>query len=594
MKEFQGQISPTEVGILVAQQHLFPDFRGSSFFLHPALVDNSVLSLMIIGLSFILFASRPLNPVREKVGELLFRSGNVKFSIFLFAAGVATCASTSLLLFDGLPRLTDGIAAVFQAKIFLRGAVSLPLPPDDGFFFLPGILGSEAGVGRWSSMYPPGWPALLLPGVLLGVPWLVNPLLAGGLAVAVSLLGEEIYGSRTGRIAGLLTVLSPFITLISATYLSHTATALFCCLSLLFLVKMMREARLIWGVLSGLCWGAAFLCRPLTALVLGMVFSFGILRRPRIVLSHRRPIAAALLLCAMAASLLAAYQYAITGDPFTPGHRLGLGRFGRLGFGVIDEKNSHTLLDGMRHALLRIQTLSTRLLGWPIAALIFLVAPFALGRTRWEDWWLLAAPLSLLLTFLPFYYYEFFFPGRYLFSSAPMLLLLCTRGWTCISSRLKGIGTSGEVFTVAAAASCIVFAMSIGNADYFGRYGPNHGDVESILPKVVEAYGVENAVVYMDSKGTCRTDRIKDQDFFGTGFLRNSLDLDGEIVYARNSGVKNRLLMERHPDRDHYLYRYLRCEERALFYRLFPGEISFSIEALPPLIPEVDAGQFQD
>jgi hypothetical protein len=443
-------------------------------------------------------------------------------------------------------------------------------------------------------MYPPGWPALLVPGVLLGVPWLVNPLLAGGLAVAVFLLGEEIYGNRIGRIAGLLTVLSPFVTLISATYLSHTATALFCCLTLLFLVKMIREARLLWGGLSGLCWGVAFLCRPLTALVLGMVFSLGILRRPRIVLSHRRPIAVALLLCAMAVSLLAAYQYAITGDPFTPGHKLGLGRFGRLGFGVIDEKNSHTLLDGMQHTLLRVQALSTRLLGWPIAALLFLAAPFVLGRPKWEDWWLLAAPLSLLLTFLTFFYYESYFPARYIFAAVPMLLLLCARGWTCIASRLEGTGTFGAVLTASAAAAGIIFTVSIGDAEYFGKYGPNYGDVESILPKVVEAYGIENAVLFMDSKGACQTEGIKDQDYFGTGFLRNSLDLDGEIVYARNSRSQNRLLMESYPGRSYYLYRYLRCEERALLYRLIPGEESFSIEPLPSLIPEVDVRQFQD
>jgi hypothetical protein len=42
------------------------------------------------------------------------------------------------------------------------------------------------------------------------------------------------------------------------------------------------------------------------------------------------------------------------------------------------------------------------------------------------------------------------------------------------------------------------------------------------------------------------------------------------------------------------LYRYLRCEERALLYRLIPGEESFSIEPLPSLIPEVDVRQFQD
>jgi hypothetical protein len=33
--------------------------------------------------------------------------------------------------------------------------------------------------GRWCSLCPPGWPAILAVGVLLGAPWLVDPLLLG-------------------------------------------------------------------------------------------------------------------------------------------------------------------------------------------------------------------------------------------------------------------------------------------------------------------------------------------------------------------------------------------------------------------------------
>jgi len=567
------------------QPDVFAAFRFSHLLVHPALLEHPVASTLILATVFLLFLSPPLRPFREALSGLLFESGDGKFRLFLFAAAGTVCALTSLLLFDGLPRLTDGIAALFQAKIFLRGALTLPLPPDDGFFLLPGILSSKAGVERWSSMYPPGWPALLAPLTALGVSWLVNPLFGGLLAVSVSLLGEELFDSRVGRVAGLLTIFSPFVTVISASHLSHTATALFCCLAFWATLGMVRRGDVKWGMVAGLSWGTAFLCRPLTALVLGIVFSLGLLPSWRSLLRHWRSALLALLLCGAAVLLLAAYQDAITGNPLAPGHEVGLGRFGKLGFGPVDEKISHTPQYGAEHTLLRIESIGTSLLGWPISALLLVAAPFLLGRSRREDWWLLAPTLSLLPVFATFHYYEVYFPGRYLFASAPMLLILAARGWSGIADLLRRVGPG---LPAASAAACVTFAAAVSSPAYFGGYGPNHGDVENLLPRVVEAYAIDDAVVFMDSLGDCGSRALWVPDYYGTGFLRNSLDLDGEIVYARNSKGKNRRLMDRYPGRSYYLYRYLRCDEKALLYRLMPEGDSFSVQPISSLIPEVE------
>jgi hypothetical protein len=564
---------------------VFAAFRFPHLLVHPSLLEYPVVSMLIFGGVFLLFLTPPLRRPREALEALLFESAGGKFRFFLFASAGTAFAMASLLLFDGLPRLTDSISALFQAKIFLRGALSLPLPPEEGFFLFPGMLSFKAGVGRWSSMYPPGWPALLAPAAALGVPWLLNPLLGGLLAVSVSLLGEELYGSRVGRIAGLFTILSPFVTVISATHLSHTATALFCCLAFWATLRMVRRGNVKWGMIAGLSWGTAFLCRPLTALVLGIVFSLGLLPSWRSLLRHWRSTALALLLCGAAVLLLAAYQHAITGDPLTPGHKIGLGRFGTLGFGPIDDRISHTPRYGAEHTLLRIESVGARLLGWPISALLLCAASFLPGRSRREDWWLLAAPLSLLTVFATFHYYEVFFPGRYLFASVPMLLILAARGWTSIADLLR---RAGPALPGAAAAACITFGAAVSSPAYFSGYGQDFGDVESLLPRVVEAYDIDNAVVFMDSPGECSSENFWNQDYYGTGFLRNSIDLDGEIVYARSSREKSRRLMDRYPGRSYYLYRYLRCDERVRLYRLTPEGDSFSAQPMPSLIPEVE------
>ena len=51
------------------------------------------------------------------------------------------------------------------------------------------------------------------------------------------------------------------------------------------------------------------------------------------------------------------------------------------------------------------------------------------------------------------------------------------------------------------------------------------------------------------------------------------LDLDTDIVYARNMGEKNSRLARLYPDRNYYVYRYLRDRNKAYLYRVeFRGE----------------------
>lgn len=531
----------------------------------------------------------PLAPLRKRAATALFDSSPRAYRIGLFLAGFAFFALTTRLLFSDLPRLNDGIAALFQAKIFARGLITLPLPPEPGFFESFGILHVTDGEGHRSGMYPPGWPALLTAGIFLGIPWLVNPLLGGALALAVSALGEEIYGRRAGRIAGLLTLLSPFVAVLSSTHLSHTATALFGALSFWAVLRLLRLGTVRWGFLAGLFWGIAFLCRPLTALVVGAVAGAGVLVQWRRALCAWRALALGLALTVLSGIVLAAFQNEITGDPLVPGHRIGLGARGKIGFGKLDRARTHTPALGVRHTLMRLRALNLRLTGWPLGGLLFVVLPLLAGRPRFRDWWLIAAPAALAATYAFFWYYETYFPARYLFASVPMMLVLAGRGLDRLPALAGRFFHRESRLPWAIAAGFVLFTLTVSNRDYFGEHGPNFGDMESVLPKVVEAYGIHHAVVFMDTLGECTIRNVPNNDFYGTGFFRNRLDLDGDVVYARNSREENPRILPLYPDRDYYLYRYLRCEGRALLYRLFPRQDRFDPLPVKPLIPEVRA-----
>lgn len=559
-------------------------------FVHPSLIAHPLASLVTVMTGLALAFHPALGPWRRRLDQALFASSPLAFRVALFLAAFVIYASVSRMLFDGLPRLTDGIAAIFQARIFARGAVSLPLPPEALFYESFGVLGVKAGAERWAGMYPPGWPALLLPFVFLGKSWTANPFFGASLAVAVTVLGEELYTPRVGRIAGLMTALSPLVTVLSATHLSHTSTALFACLSLWALQRMMRTASTIWGFLSGACWSVAFLCRPLTALVLGGVFAVGALFQWRRALSAWRGIVAGLLVALLAAGILALFQDATTGDPLVPGHKIGMGRRGKFGFVTLDHVRTHTPRTGAWHTLLRLQALNTRLLGWPLPALLLVAAPFLLRCSRPVDWWLLLSLGALLGTYSMYWYYEVYFPARYTFAAVPLWLILTARGWTCSARWIRGLSPRFAAVPAAVAAASVLFTVTVSNADYFGEHGPNFGDVESVLPKVISAYGIENAVVFMDSVGGCSIRNVTGNDFYGTGFLRNDLDLDGDVVYARNLREYNAALFPLYPGRSFYFYRYLRCEGRAMLWRIHPTEGGYRLEMLPPLIGEVKEG----
>ncbi len=106
--------------------------------------------------------------------------------------------------------------------------------------------------------------------------------------------------------------------------------------------------------------------------------------------------------------------------------------------------------------------------------------------------------------------------------------------------------------------------------------------MESVLPRVVRAYDIRQAVVFMDQVGE-GTDQFDPRNkYYATGFLRNDLDLRRDVIYALNRREKNIDLMRAYPDRSYFLYRFDRTTSRAFLYRLWPEGESHRTEPVPP------------
>jgi hypothetical protein len=189
----------------------------------------------------------------------------------------------------------------------------------------------------------------------------------------------------------------------------------------------------------------------------------------------------------------------------------------------------------------------------------------------------------LLLTFAGYWYYEVYIPARYLFAAAPLLLILMARGLMLLWQRERGGAWVGGLVLLN-----VVFAAAVSLPAHYSRYTDRFGDVEDILPRVVRDQGLGRAVVLMDALNRADLDEDGHNDYYATGFLRNDLDLRGDVVYARNAREQNWRIQEQHGDREVYLYRYLRDRDRAYLYQIeFAGK-GFRVRPVPRRSPWLD------
>src|SRR3979490_1995849 len=102
--------------------------------------------------------------------------------------------------------------------------LSMPAPPVPAAFDMD-LMTIEPT--RWFSPVQPGWPAVLAVGERLGVPWLVNPLLAGLNVLLPFALVRELYERRTARVAVLLLAVSPWHVFMAMNFMTHTVSLTF-------------------------------------------------------------------------------------------------------------------------------------------------------------------------------------------------------------------------------------------------------------------------------------------------------------------------------------------------------------------------------
>ena len=480
------------------------------------------------------------------------------------------CGLFSALVFERVPHVNDEIAYLFQARLYQSGRLYAPSPCAREFFDFPHIINN----GKWYSIYPPGYPLLLVPGLLVHAPWLLNPVLAALAIVLIFLLGKEIYGREVGRLAALLAAVSPWFLLMSSTLMSHTSSLFFNTLFLLLLFRFLRRPSPGLGLAAGASWGIAFLIRPLNALFFSLVFlvyfALRLLRRPAD--GARRKAIALPVAALVSIGILLLYNELTTGSPFQMGYLERYGPSYSVVFGRAATMDSDfTPLAGAIQMTENLRALNSDLFGWPLSSFLAMLPLLWLTRLNPGDRkrdLLLLSGIGCLVVAFSFFWGAFVFIGaRMLFDALPLFLLLSARGIVeipglvgRIAPGLPGSAVKKTAALILSGLAAYAFALYLPHRLrpahahwHFDRYDHSFAGTSGRLGRTIGELNLGRALIVLKFWNRPPA-TFPEEGGWGSGFLHDDPDLKRDVIYVRARDKSYAELFSCYPDRKIFLY----------------------------------------
>lgn len=357
--------------------------------------------------------------IAQRVAAHRHRTG---FGIGIVAVIVYGCVAW--FTFDRRPLLIDELVQVMQARIFAKGLTSLPAPLHPEFFSILHVI--DFG-GRWYSQFPPGGPAMLLLGVLVGAVWLVGPVCGAIAVVAFWYLSPRLDPRPTVALgATLIFAFAPFMVFMSGSHMNHVPVLMWSVLAMLALAKATeRQVATPRAAISlGLCLGMIASIRPVDGAALALPMGAWLVWRAFKV----RTLIADLLLAgvgvAIPVGLVLAFNARTTGDPFLFGYELLWGKSHALGFHSAPWGFAHTPARGLELLSLYFLRLQSYLFETPFPSLLPAIGALLLASTISKlDRVLLWSAGFLLLGYFAYWHDGFYLGPRFLFPLLPVIAL---------------------------------------------------------------------------------------------------------------------------------------------------------------------------
>ncbi|MEP6621651.1 MAG: hypothetical protein ABJE47_20150 [bacterium] len=391
----------------------------------------TVWSLVLFGIALVtgrLFPSRVERGVAT-ASRLLLRPSSWTFAVAVGALACALSLHFGWRLFNLQPVVGDEFTQRWQAHVLAGGRLFARTQYPQEFFSTIETMDVN---GRWFSQFPIGGPAMLSLGVVAGVPWLVNPLLAGVAAAALYLFVSAIGDELTARGTGILFALSPFVLFMAGSEMNHVSTLAFTMIGLAALPRWwaaqsragaMRTAAIIGGSLA-----IAATIRPFDAAVVGACIGafqlWAVIKRRALLPSLAVQIAVGLVPLA----LMFLANNATLGQPFAFAYDVLNGVEHRPGFHMTPQGLEHTPRRGLYNISAYLMRLDVGLMGWPVPAMLVVVVALILQRraSAWDSM-LLATVGVLLAGYTTYWSLSYFLGPRFLFAAVPVLLIYTAR-----------------------------------------------------------------------------------------------------------------------------------------------------------------------
>ncbi len=412
-----------------------------------AAVQGTAVHLVALGNALMVALTLPAGSAQAR--RLLSRPAGSRLDPVIVAASlwvVMVCALLAVLVYQRHPHVPDETAYLLHARYFAAGMVSLPAPLLAEAFSVDLMM---VDGGRWYSVFPPGWPAMLALGVKAHAPWLVNPLLAGASMPLAYALLRHWYPRATARLAVVLLALSPWYLFLGMSLMSHHAALFVALLAALAVVRSRRSGATRWSLAGGACLGALAAIRPMDALAVALLLGLWSLGGGRLA-SRIWHTACLALTSVVIAGMQVAYNRTLTGSVFDsplgryfdrllPGaNALGFGPDRGLGWVGLDPYPGHTPLDALRNAQFSGFLVDVDLFGWASGSVVFIAVFLARRRFRRGDRAMLTA-IAVVASLYALYWFNGGpdFGARYWFLMVVPLAALTARGIVVSDARVR-------------------------------------------------------------------------------------------------------------------------------------------------------------
>ena len=392
-------------------------------------------------------------------------------SVFIFAF-IAILLVHFLVLLD-YPYASDEFSYLFQSKMMASGKITSPAPSPGESFNAANIVVNN---GRWYSKYTLGMPLLLAPGSLVGMPFLINALLAAMTLLFIYHITAMIFNKNAGAIAALFVLFSPYFILQGATYFPHTASGFFAVLLIYSVIKFQKEETWKWTVLAGLSLCLLLLIRPADAgiITIGVTPWFlYILYKSKNRWDVFRKMLAAAGGIALGMGIIFLVNYIQNGDPLLFSF-VKYRSYDKWGFGKV----GHTPIKGLWNI-----SFSYLRMGFWIMPFITIGALLSLFMKKMEPWFLAISPVGFIL-----FYFNFFalgnveFGARYYYPAFLFMAVMAAGGLEGAGEKLKLPRWLGNKNTVYA---CLLLSILFTITGVF----------PALLPPIRKQYSINKKVI---------------------------------------------------------------------------------------------------